>query len=294
MKALGMLPAAALLVACEASGAGGGKKDDGLAHIFAHGVAVPRAGVAEPSGIAFDAALGHFFVVGDEGTVAELDGQGGFVRAMPVRGDLEDVAVHAPSGNLVLLDENGEQLVVFDPRARRELSRFKLDAEALVGKRTGSRNGFEGLCFRAEPGRPGGGVFYLAHQSGPAMVVRVAFDPMQPARTIGAESVLDRFGLPGQRDLNAVVWAPSLARLLVLSDSEDALVVVDERGHVEAQFHVPGMQQEGACLDAKGDLWIADDRAGTVKRYGGALEAITEALGAGEDAGGKKKKGKKG
>jgi uncharacterized protein YjiK len=293
VKALGMLLAAALFVSCEASGAGGGKKDEGAERIFAHGVAVPKAGVAEPSGITFDAALGHFFVVGDEGTVSELDGQGGFLRSMPVRGDLEDVAVHTPSGNLVLLDENGDTLIVFDPRARRELSRFKLDPSGLVGKRTGSRNGFEGLCFRAEAGKPGGGVFYLAHQSGPAMVVQVAFDPMQPGRTIGAESVLNRFGLPGQRDLNAVVWVPSLERLLVLSDSEDALLVVDERGHVETGFHVPGMQQEGACLDAGGDLWIADDRAGTVKRYAGALQAITEALAKDDEAGGKKK-GKKG
>jgi len=122
------------------------------------------------------------------------------------------------------------------------------------------------------------------------MVVEVSFDPMQAPRAIGAESVLNRFGLPGQRDLNAVVWVPSLERLLVLSDSEDALVVVDGRGRVEAQFHVPGIQQEGACFDAKGDLWIADDRAGSVKRYAGALQAITEALAGGEEAGGKKRR----
>jgi len=281
--------AASLFLACDASGEGGGKKGKGSPPALDHGVAVPKAGVAEPSGITFDAALGHLFVVGDEGTLAELDGQGAFLRATPVRGNLEDVAAHPPSGNLVLLDEAGERLIVWDPRARREAARFRLDPEGLVGKRVGSRNGFEGLCFRAEAGKPGGGIFYLAHQSGPAMVVALAFDPSGPGRTIGAESVLGRWGLPGQRDLNAVAWVPSLRRLLVLSDSEDALLVVDEEGAVEASLHVPGLQQEGVCLDPAGDLWIADDRGGSVKRYPGALRSIAAAL----ERGGKKK-GKKG
>jgi uncharacterized protein YjiK len=289
--------AATLVVACDASGAGKAKKKGGgggAGSALGEGVAVLKAGVAEPSGITFDAARGHFFVVGDEGTLAELDAQGGFVRSSPVAGNLEDVAVHPPSGALVILDEAGERLIVYDPGQRRERARFKLDSEALVGKRVGSRNGFEGLCFRAQAGKPGGGVFYLAHQSGPAMVVAIAFDPAPPGGTIGAEAVISRFSLPGQSDLNAVVWAPSLQRLLVLSDSADALLVVNEGGAVEGQVHVPGLQQEGACLDAAGDLWIADDRGGSVKRYGGALQAIADAEGGAAGGSAEKKKGKKG
>lgn len=270
------LAAAALFAAGSPACAAGGKKDG--PGILGKGVAVLKPGVAEPSGIAFDAALGHLFVVGDEGSLAELDAQGNFVRMTAVAGNLEDVTVHPPSGNLVLVDEAGSRLIVFDPRTRQVVSRWKLDADALVGKREASRNGFEGIVFRAEAGRAGGGIFYLVHQSGPAMVVAIAFDPTQPGGTIGSDAVLQRWGLPGQRDLTAAIWSPSLQRLLVLSDAEDALLVVNAKGAVEERIHVPGLQQEGACFDAAGDLWIADDRGASVKRYAGALQAIASAV----------------
>jgi hypothetical protein len=40
------------------------------------GTPVPVAGVREPSGIAWHAALERLFVVGDDGSLAELDGEG--------------------------------------------------------------------------------------------------------------------------------------------------------------------------------------------------------------------------
>jgi len=284
--------AGALAMACTADGAGADKK--GGERLLRQGVAVPRPGVAEPSGITYDAALGRLFVVGDEGTVAELDAQGGYLRETSVAGDLEDVAVHVPSGNLVLVDEKGSRLIVFDPRERKVVAYWPLDADGLVGKREGSRNGFEGLAFRPEAGRPGGGIFYLVHQRGPAMVVALAFDPAQPARPLGAQDVIHRWGVSGQTDLTAAVWVPSLQRVVVLSDSEDALLVLGEKGgEVEERIHVPGLNQEGACLDAAGDLWIADDRGGSVKRYAGALAVIGASLGGDGTKSGGKKKGKK-
>ena len=59
----------------------------------------------------------------------------------------------------------------------------------MLGQAPGEANqGFEGLAFRPERGRPGGGVFYLAHQRTPAMVVGLAFDPAAAAGPLGGRT----------------------------------------------------------------------------------------------------------
>jgi uncharacterized protein YjiK len=275
-----MLAVAAALVACGEPSAGGGREGRKGKSLGAlgEGLAVPNPGVAEPSGIAFHARRQRLFVVGDEGRLAELDTGGGVLDAVKVHGNLEDVAVHEPSGDLVLVDEVRGELLVYDPGGGGVRSRWRLDTEALVGKVEGGGNGFEGLAFRPQAGQPGGGVFYLVHQRGPALVAVIAFDPMGAGGTIGAASLLKRWGLPGHRDLTAAAWSPELQRVLVLADAEDELLVVDDHGHVDATLPVPGTNQEGLCLDAEGALWIADDRGRSVVRYPGALAAIRAVL----------------
>jgi uncharacterized protein YjiK len=249
-------------------------------NVFGKGTRVPDPGVAEPSGIAFHERLGHLFVVGDEGTLAELDGEGKLLRKVSIHANLEDVTVHAPTGDLLLLDENKAVLIVFDPVAFREKARWRLDADEIVGKRERGRDGFEGVGFRPEKGRPGGGIFYLTHQRGPALLVAIQFDPtLTPGkRRIGDAEVVGRYPLSGHRDLTSVTWSAALDRLLVLADSEDELLVVTAEGKVEARLPLPGLNQEGVALDPRGDLWIADDRGASVTRYPAALKAIEVAL----------------
>lgn len=280
MRAATSAVAMAALLAC---GAAPGKKDKDnkpgkQGSVLGEGARVPNPGVREPSGIAFHPRLGHLFVVGDEGTLAELDGQGRFVRAFAVHGNIEDVTVHEPTGDLVIVDEAKAHLLVVDPGSGAVKATWKLDADELVGRREGGRDGFEGVGFRPEAGRPGGGIFYLTHQRGPAMLVAIAFDPAAPPRKLGASDLIARWGLKGHSDLTAVSWSKELRRLLVLADSEDELLLIDpDRSGAdaeEARIRIPGLNQEGVCLDAAGALWIADDRGGSVTRYAGALRAL--------------------
>jgi hypothetical protein len=56
------------------------------------------AGAAlEPSGVAFHAPTGHLFVVGDEGTLAEMSTDGTPLWSQAGLSNLEDVAVHTPT-----------------------------------------------------------------------------------------------------------------------------------------------------------------------------------------------------
>ncbi len=238
-------------------------------------------GVREPSGIAFQPLTGHLFLVGDEGRLTELDQNGAVLRSDKLNGNLEDVAVHTPSGLLVLLSEKKAELVVWDPRSHTELHRVKIDQEAVLGEVPGDKNqGFEGLAFRDLPGAPGGGLFYLVHQRTPSLLLALTFDPRSGATTVGAEAVTLRALFPGHQDLTAATWVPALDRLLVIAEQEDRILLVRADGSLEEQVVLPGLRQEGLAFDGRGDLWVADDRGGLL-RFSGALAALKAALAGG-------------
>jgi uncharacterized protein YjiK len=239
-----------------------------------------KAGVREASGIAWHPSLGRFFVVGDRGFLAELGPSGAVVATHKVRGNLEDVTVHLPSGRLVLLAEKRGELVVWDPASATETARFHLDVPGILGREPTDRNqGFEGIVFRAEAGQPGGGVFHLVHQRKPARLVSLAFDPTSGARTLGASEVLSRHPLKPYDDLTAVTWSERLQRLLVIAESADRLLVVSPGGAIDADLPLPGSQQEGLAPGPDGALWVADERLGLL-RFPGAEEALAAALAA--------------
>jgi uncharacterized protein YjiK len=236
-----------------------------------------RVGVNEPSGVAYHAPTGHLFVVGDDGKLAELDLSGKVVHSQPFPGNLEDVAVHT-SGDLVVLSERSSELIVYDPVAKQERKRWRLDTDAVLGRSPGERNeGFEGLAFRPDPSAPGGGMFYLTHQRKPSMVVAVAFDYNRPAGTLSADVVKERFDLDGYEDLTAITYVPELDRLLVIADSADLLLVLRPDGSVEHEVALPGKQQEGLAFDPQGNLWVADDKDKSLLKIERGLEALRSA-----------------
>ena len=101
-----------------------------------------------------------------------LDEDGKRIDARAMGGNLEDVTVYTPTGDLVLLSEQKGELILYDPVAHQEKKRWTMDAAAVLGEEPGEKNqGFEGISFRPEAGRKGGGIFYLSHQRTPAMVV---------------------------------------------------------------------------------------------------------------------------
>jgi uncharacterized protein YjiK len=246
-------------------------------------VAVP--GLREASGIAWHPARRTFFVVGDRGSLLEVAPTGAVVATHSLKGNLEDVTVHGPSGRLVLVSEKKGELVVWDPATASETARFPLDVAGIVGRQPADRNqGFEGIVFRAEAGRPGGGIFHLVHQSKPARLVTLGFDPMGAPRMLGAPDVLARHALKPHQDLTAVTWSDEIGRLLVIAEKEDRLLLVSLDGTIDADLALPGGQQEGLALDPDGTLWVADERLG-LWRVGGALPVLRAALARGGDGG---------
>ena len=236
---------------------------------------ITDTGVKEPSGIAFHPGLGHLFVVGDDGTLAELDGAGKNIRTLKVEKQLEDVVYHPPSGGLLLVSEKKSELILFDPVAGQQRRRWKIDTAALLGSsETATKNqGFEGLAFRPDPSRPGGGIIYLSHQRTPAAVVGVAFDTASNA-AIDAGAVVTRWNITSYDDLTAITFVPSLDRVVAIADSKERLIVLGSDGAVQGEVPIPGRQQEGLVFDGQGALWIADDKDKSVLRLPAALAGL--------------------
>jgi uncharacterized protein YjiK len=244
---------------------------------------ITQTGAKEPSGVAFHPATGHLFVVGDDGTLAELDGAGKNIRTHSVEKQLEDVVFHPPTGGLLLVSERRSELILFDPASGRSQRRWKMNTPALLGETPVQANqGFEGLAFRPDPARPGGGIVYLSHQRTPAMVVGVAFDAASNAAIDGA-AVVSRWNLSGYEDLTALQYVPSIDRVVVIADSRDQLLVLRPDGTVERELAIPGEQQEGLAFDAEGAMWIADDKDKSVLKVPGALAALEARLSGGID-----------
>jgi uncharacterized protein YjiK len=220
-----------------------------------------RLGVAEPSGVAFHPKTGHLFVIGDDGKLAEVDTSGKVVRSLAFPGNLEDVAVHTPTGDLLVLSEMNSELILYDPIGHQERKRWRLDKMAVLGRTSADSNqGFEGLAFRPDGSQPGGGVF----------------DLNRPAGTLGADVVKARWEMTGYEDLTAITYVAELDRLLVVSDAKDVLIVMRTDGTVERVVPLPGKQQEGIAVDAEGNIWVADDRDKSLLKLEGGLDTLRD------------------
>ncbi len=245
------------------------------AEVLGAATRIGQVGVKEPSGIVFHPGTGHLFLVGDEGALAELDIQGQVLRRVSIEQQIEDVTVHPPTGDLVLISEKKGELILWDAVGQSAKKRWTLQVDALLGSPATEKNqGFEGITFRPEAGRPGGGVFYLAHQRAPAMIVGITLDPAAPSGTIGSSSVVARWTTSGYEDLTAISYVPSLDRFLVIADSRERILVLRPDGSQEKRFPLPGEQQEGLTFDDDGGLWIADDKDKSVLRIPDALGRV--------------------
>ncbi|HET9315801.1 MAG TPA: SdiA-regulated domain-containing protein [Vicinamibacteria bacterium] len=232
-------------------------------------------GVAEPSGIVFHPTFEKWFLVGDEGSLAEMEADGHISRVDAVPGNLEGITVHGPSGSLLLLAEGTSELIVWDPTTHKERRRIRLDRAGLLGRAPGDpANGFEGVAFVEHAP---GGTLYLVHQRAPALVVAATFDLAHVGDALGADAVTARWPLAGRGDLTDVSWSSELGRLLILADKKDRLVLMSPDGRVLGDIKVPGRQQEGVALGPDGALWIADDQDKCVLKIDGA-QAVLEGL----------------
>lgn len=218
----------------------------------------------EPSGAAWHPRLRKLFLVGDEGTIASMDPDGGAVRTWSLPGDLEGVCVADPdSDRIYVAVERPAGIVEFDITKGHALRRFPLPG--LEGGGRKHNKGLEALAFVPDARDAEGGVFWAGTQSDGS--VHVLSLPLRSDRMSTSVREVRRFTpVAGASDLSGLEWDPSTQTVWAVFDKEDLLAVLDRSGGVRSTRTLPGDGREGIAVSAEW-IFVADDRGRRVVRY---------------------------
>jgi uncharacterized protein YjiK len=217
----------------------------------------------ESSGALWHPRLQHYFIVGDEGHVAEIEANGVLVRFWTVAGDLEAVTVADPQSNFIYLGcEDPDSILEFNIVTGVVTRVFNL-----TFKMTGPANrGLEGLAFVPDPADPEGGLFYAGHQDeGSVYLFRC---PIKSTSTSTAVIYVTKFTpIPGVANLHEVTWDPGTGTLYHILSDNNTIVQTDKAGVVKNQWHLPpGTNQEGLAVRGC-EIVVAYDQPNTILKY---------------------------
>jgi uncharacterized protein YjiK len=228
----------------------------------------------EPSGIVYHAGRGTLFAVGDEGDLCEIRTDGTPIRKERLRSewprsDFEGVTYDPVSGLVYIAVEGADQILEVHPNTFQILREFDitrefdgttyLDPEA---------DGIEAIAFVPDANHPEGGTFYVANQSWtlpPAKDPSVLLEVVVPLRSGEGSATIRRVFAPGIVDMAALHYDRRAHRLLVVSDSANALFEMTLVGALTRSWAFPGDNQEGIAMDGEGSLYIAQDSGGVIK-----------------------------
>jgi uncharacterized protein YjiK len=225
---------------------------------------VPASALKEPSALAFHAKRGTIFAVGDNGDVAEIatDGKVLQKRRIEKKLDLEGVTV-GPDARIYCAIEGAPAIVVLEPDTLATVRRIEIDP-TLDGKRVlcvEENAGVEGICWVPELS-----AFFAVNQKSPARLVELALS------ADGTKASVKRI----VADLDDTVkrcsdlaWDPVTRHFLIPSASRKSrpgkLFELDAAGNVLRDLLLPGEKQEGFCLDAAGNAYVACDSGGILR-----------------------------
>jgi uncharacterized protein YjiK len=218
----------------------------------------------EFSGVVFYPQRETLLAVTDNGQIVEIKTDGTFIRRKLVRdkADFEGIT-YSPITEMLYVAIEGEEVIL-------EVNLETLEAERDIPiDRTfegyvlisPEGNGIEGIAFVPATNGAAAGSFYLVNQSDelggpdPSIVFEVEINHAAS----GPEARIVRYFSVGVTDLSGIHYDASSGRLLIISDSNEALLVVSLTGDVLESYPLPGKKQEGITIDGNGSLYIAQD-----------------------------------
>jgi uncharacterized protein YjiK len=251
----------------------------------------------EASGVTYDPANEHLYVVGDGGTsVVEVDKEGHLLSSMTLAPgdnhgvtfyDTEGIAyVGTPSANsepeLVITEERESQLDRFTYVPGGELTRTAAVKTVKIGE-DNDNIGLEGVTN--DPLNPGHMI--AIKESGPERIYSTDIDwateestnfegqgtlpgegELFPASDVGTLDFSDVYALANVTGISAA----EEENLLVISQESGEVVNISRSGHVNSRLaelaepsdtiSVPDMTNEGVTMDQEGTLYIVDEDGG--------------------------------
>jgi DNA-binding beta-propeller fold protein YncE len=236
----------------------------------------------EPSGIVWHPTRQTLFVVSDEGDIAEITTTGDTVALAHVESvelgsnlDFEGITVDPASGLLYVAVEGDDVILEVVPDGLSIQRTLTLERE--YQGRTILANGgqgIEGITFVPAGDGEEHGTLLVSNQSWPdndngdvSALVRVRIPAGSTSNTTLRDASLPIIGVtePGASDMSAVCYDAANNRILVLSDSQNALLVLDRDGTLVRAYAFPGTAQEGLAIDDEGVMYIAQDSGKILK-----------------------------
>jgi hypothetical protein len=222
-------------------------------------------GFPEPSGLVYHPGRATLFVVGDEGDIGEVSGDGRLLRRAELTGDLEGITVDPVSGRLYVIREGHEVIYEVDAETLEITRRFSIDrtfeGDPNYLRRGG--DGIEGLTYVSLPEDPEGGRFFAVNQYDPAVLLelvvplRSSAERFETARIVSAREV-------SRPPLSGVMWSPAHGGFLIVSALWRQVYVTDALGVFLRAVRIPGLMPEGLERLPDGSWVIAQDTGGLV------------------------------
>lgn len=231
--------------------------------------------LVEPSGIVFHAERGTLFIVGDEGTVAEMSLAGETLQKSLILGaDLEGITYNPNTGLLYAVVEGDNtilEITTNDLEVRRSFP-IKRDFQGTTLLQPGN-NGIEAITFIADRQHQEGGLFYITNQTvdpagevGSGLIIQVEVPLQGSAGDSATATITDVYMLQGHGDLSGMHYDDRSDSFFVISDSLNEVLKVTRAGGIESIVHLPGEDQEGIAFDQEGYMYIAQD-SGTIEKF---------------------------
>jgi uncharacterized protein YjiK len=236
----------------------------------------------EPSGIVWHPRRQTLFVVGDEGDIAEITTTGDTVALAHVESeelgsdlDFEGITVDPATGLLYVAVEGDDVILEVVPDGL-SIQRTLTLEHSFQGRTilADGGQGIEGITFVPAGDGVEHGTLLVSNQSWPdndnddvSALVRVRIPAVSKSNMTLRDVSLPIIGViePGASDMSAVCYDAANDRILVLSDSQNALLVLDRNGTLVHVYAFPGTAQEGLAIDDEGIMYIAQDSGKILK-----------------------------
>jgi uncharacterized protein YjiK len=225
----------------------------------------------EPSGLVYHEPRGTFFVIGDEGDIAEFQANGYPIKIGKVKKeDFEGLTYNRSTGLLYAVTERTAEIIEINPEDFSVSREFMI--EPVFGERkildSDKKNRVEGITFAPDDGHPAGGVFYLSNWSlgleqEANSVVFAVEAPLKSGDSLVAK-ITGYFEL-SVPDISDLYYDPLTDQIYAISDETNTFFELTKNGVAVKAYALPGENQEGLTLDHEGFIYLAQDSGGIIK-----------------------------
>ena len=234
---------------------------------------IAKEHIAEPSGITYHPIRKSLFIADDSGIVYELNPNGRKIQTNGVNElDIEGITVDPATGLLYAAVEDDEAIIEIEPETLTIQREFKIvrdfKGEQLLKK---GGMGIEAIAFVPDASHPEGGTFWVGNQSfslkekdEPSVVCEVLV-PLRSSTARSAEGTIINAYKMDFIDISGLTYDPQDDILILISDTTNLFVEMNQQGTILSRYLLPGNDQEGVVLDGLGYMYVAQESGEIIK-----------------------------